>query len=156
MLRKGVYPYDYMDESEKFNGTSLPEKQEFYINLNMEGITDADNMHGKRVCKDFEKKLGEYHDLYLKHDTLFLADVFEHFREMYSKIYCLDPSKLLSAHWLGWQVALKKTDVKLELSTDTDMILMVAKGITWGICLSPHQYAKANNKYMNDYDKNKE
>ena len=46
----------------------------------MEDIIDADNMHTKRVCKDFEmKKLCEYHDLYLKSDTLPLADVFENF-----------------------------------------------------------------------------
>ena len=108
LLRKGVYPYDYMDESEKFNGTSLREKHEFYINLNMEGITDADNMHGKRVCKDFEKKLGENHDLYLKHDTLFLADVFEHFREMCSKIYCFRSFKTSFSSLISMASSFKK------------------------------------------------
>ena len=54
LLRKGVYPYKHMDDWEKFNETTLPEKEEFYSNLNMEEITDADYMHGKRVCKDFE------------------------------------------------------------------------------------------------------
>ena len=52
-LRKGVYPYEYMNEWEKLNETTLPEKEEFYCNLNMEDITDADYMHGRRVCKDF-------------------------------------------------------------------------------------------------------
>ena len=56
MLKKGVYPYEYMDECKKFNETTLPEKEEFYSNLNMEDITDADDMHAKRVCKDFEIK----------------------------------------------------------------------------------------------------
>ena len=41
-----------MDDWEKFNETTLPEKEEFYNNLNMEEITDVDYMHGKRVCKD--------------------------------------------------------------------------------------------------------
>ena len=78
LLRKGVYPYDHLDEWEKFNKTLFPEKEEFYCNLNKEDIADADYMHAKRVCKDFEiKKLGEYHDLYLQTDTLLLADVFE-------------------------------------------------------------------------------
>ena len=56
MLRKGVYPYQYMDEWEKVNETSLPEKEEYYSDLNMEDITDADYMHAKRVFKDFETK----------------------------------------------------------------------------------------------------
>ena len=65
LLRKGVYPYEYMDEWEKFNETTVP----------------------KRVCKDFEiKKVSEYHDLYLKSDTLLLVDVFENFRKMCLKV----------------------------------------------------------------------
>ena len=68
------FPYDCMDEWEKFNKTSLTEKEEFYSNLNMEVITNSDYLHTKRVCKDFEiKNLGEYHDLFLKSDTLFFG-----------------------------------------------------------------------------------
>ena len=51
LLRKGVYPYEYMVDWEKFDETTLPEKEEFYSNLNMEEITGADYMHGKRVLK---------------------------------------------------------------------------------------------------------
>ena len=157
LLRKGVYPYEYMDEWEKFNETTLPKKEEFYSNLNMDNITDPDHMHAKRVCKDFEiKTLGEYHDLYLKSDILLLADVFENFGKMCLKIYHLDPVKFLSAPRLAWQGALKKTEVKLEFLTDIDMLLMIQKGIRRGICHTIHRYAKANNKYMKDYDKNKE
>ena len=54
LLRKGVYPYEYMDDWEKFNETTLPEKEEFYSNLNMEDITDADYIYVKRVYKDFK------------------------------------------------------------------------------------------------------
>ena len=146
-----------MDDWEKFNETSLPEKEDFYSHLNMEDITDADYAHAKRVCKDFEiKNLGEYHDLYVQSNTLLLADVFENFRNMCLKIYELDPAKFLSAPGLAWQAALKKTKVKLDLLTDIDMLLMVEKGIRRGICHSIYRYAKANNKYMKDYDKNKE
>ena len=82
LLRKGIYLYDYMDDWEKFNEKTLPEIEAFYINLNVEEIIDADYMHGERVCKDFEiKNVSEYHDLYLKSDTLLLADVFENFRK---------------------------------------------------------------------------
>ena len=56
LLRKGVYPHEYMDEWEKCNETSVPEKEEFYSNLNMEDFADADYMHAKRICKEFEIK----------------------------------------------------------------------------------------------------
>ena len=69
-----------MDDWEKINETTLPEKEEFYSNLNMEDIKNSDYMHAKKVCKDFEiKNLGEYYDLYHKKDTLLFADVFENF-----------------------------------------------------------------------------
>ena len=121
----------------------------------MEDISDAGDAHAKRICKDFEKK-GEYHDLYVQKDTLLLADVFENFRTICLEIYKLYSAKFLSAPRLAWQAALKKTKVKLELLTDTDMLLMVEKGIRGRICHSIDRYAKANDKYMKDYDKNKE
>ena len=68
----------------------------------------------------------------------------------------VDPAHFLSAPGLAWQVCLKKTEVKLELLTNADMFLMVEKGIRGGICHAIHSYAKANNKYMKNYDKNKE
>ena len=95
--KKGVYPYEYMDDGEKFSETSLPEKEDFYSHLNMEDITDAAYVHAKRVCE------GLYHDLYVQSDTLLLADVFESFRKMCLKIYKLDPAKFLSAPGLAWQ-----------------------------------------------------
>ena len=57
---------------------------------------------------------------------------------------------------LAWQACLKKTEVKLELITDYDMLLMIEKGIRGGICQATHRYAKANIKYMKNYDKNNE
>ena len=109
LFRKGVYSNKYMDDWEKFNETLLIEKEDIYSHLNMEDITDADYKHGQRVCKDFEiKNLGEYFDLYLESDALFLADVFENFRNMCSEIYEFDPAKFLSALRLAWQAAFKK------------------------------------------------
>ena len=56
-----------MDDWENLNETTLPEKEDFYIQLNMEDITDADYVHAKIVCKDCEiKNLGEYHNLYIQ------------------------------------------------------------------------------------------
>ena len=88
--------------------------------------------------------------------TLLLADVFVNFRKMCLEIYELDPIYFVSVPGLAWQACLKKTEVKLELITDYDMLLMIEKGIRGGICQATHRYAKANNKYMKNYDKNNE
>ena len=87
-----------MDDWEIFNETSLPEKEDIYSHLNMEDITDANYVQAKRACKNFEiKNLGEYDDLHVQSNTLFLADVFENFRNMCLKTYELDLAKFLSA-----------------------------------------------------------
>ena len=67
--------------------------------------------------------------------------------------YELDPTYFVSAPGLAWQSCLKKTGVKVELITAYDMILMIGKGIRGVICQATHRYAKANNKYMKNYDK---
>ena len=85
-----------------------------------------------------------------------LADVFDEFRNMCIKVYELDPAHFLSAPGLAWQACLKKTEVKSKLLTDVDILLMVEKGIRGGICHAIHRYAKANNKYMKDYNKDEE
>ena len=157
MLRKGVYPYEYMDNWERFNETSLPRKESFYSNLNMEDIDDVDYRHGNNVInKSRLNNLGDYHDLYVESDTILLADMFENFRDMSLKEYQLDPAHFLSLPGLAWQACLKKTNIELELLTDFKMLLMVEEGIRGGICHSIHRYAKANNKYMKNYNSNEE
>ena len=99
------------------------------------------------------KNLGEYHDLYVQSDTLLLADVFENFRDNCMEIYELDTAHFLPAPGLSWQACLKKKKVNLELLTDIDMLLMIEKGIRCGICQAIHRHAKANNKYMKNYNK---
>ena len=123
----------------------------------MENIDDIDYRHGTNVFKRFKlKNLGEYHDLYVQSNTLLLADVFENFRNTCLKVYELDPAHFLSLPGLAWQACLKKTNIKLELLADYDMLLMVEEGIRDGICHSIHRYAKANDKYMENYNKNEE
>ena len=183
LLRKGVYPYEYMDSWERFEETSQPDREAFYSSLNMEDITDVDYRHAKSLLKYFNNKnLGDYHDLYAQgdfapasskefldiqatiecgftlkrvrdmirtySDTLLLADVFENFRNKCVEIYEVDPAHFLSAPRLAWQACLKKTEVKLELLTNVDLLLMVEKRIRGGICHTIHRYAKAINKYF--------
>ena len=91
--------------------------------------------------------------MYVQSDTLLLADVFENFRNISIKVYELDPAHFLPAPRLAWQVCFKETEVKLELLTDVDMLLMVEKRIRGGICHAICRYAKENNKYMKNYNK---
>ena len=84
-----------------------------------------------------------------------IADAFQKFRNMCLEIYGLNPAHFVYAPGLAWQAALKKTKAKLDLLTDIDMLLMIEKSIRGGICHAIHRYAKANNTYMKNYDKNK-
>ena len=154
MLRTDVYPYEYMDSWEKLDETSLPPKEDFYSELTLEDINDKDYAHIQKVFKEYSTDIGDYHDLYIQTDRFLLVDVFEKFRDKCIEIYVLDPSYLYSAPGLSWQAYLKKTKVKLELLTDYQMLLMIEEGIRGGMCQSVHRYAKANNKYMKNYDKN--
>ena len=76
LLRKGVYPYEYMDGWNKFNEKLIPSKESFYSSLTLENITEVDYIHAKNVFKTFKlNNLGDYHDLYVRSDTLLLADI---------------------------------------------------------------------------------
>ena len=109
LLRKGVYPYEYMDRWDKFNEKLIPIKKSFYSSLTMENITEIDYIHANNVFKTFKlNNLGDYHDLYVKSDTLLLADVFENLRKACIKTYELDPVHFISLPGLAWQACLKK------------------------------------------------
>ena len=126
LLRKGVYSYEYMNSWKKFHETTLPNKKAFYNKLFLEDITDEDYIH---------------------------AQVFEKFRDKFNGIYEFDPAHFLSGSELAWQVCLKKAGVKLELIKNNDMLVFIEKRIRGGICHVIHRYAKANNKYMKNYNK---
>ena len=155
MVRKGVYPYDYMDSFDKFN-SPLPKKEEFYSILNNEHISDENYKHAQNVWNIFNlKNMGEYHDLYLQSDILLLTDVFENFRKTCLEYYKLDPCHYFTSPGLSWDAMLKMTDIKLELMTDVNMFQFIEKGLRGGISYIANRYGKANNKYMKDYKKDK-
>ena len=167
MLRKGIYPYEYMDGVKKIAEMGLPAREKFNFVLNsgeilgsgkgMEPteISEADYEHAQDVYKIFEcKNLAEYTGLYCKSDVLLLADVWESFVNVCLKKYGLDPSHYITSPSLFNDAMLKMTGVELELLTDIDMYLFYEKGIRGGISTVMGRYAKANNPYMNDYDPN--
>jgi hypothetical protein len=129
VTRKGVYPYEYTDSWEKLEETSLPPKEEFYSTLTEEHISSKEYEHARKVWDHFGcKTLGEYSDLYLKVDVMLLADVFENFRDICMKTYNLDPAHYYTAPGFSFDCMLKYTEMKLELLTDYDMLLMFEKG----------------------------
>ena len=155
-LRKGVYPYDYMDSPEKLNETRLPPKSAFYSKLSNSNITDEDYNHAQKVWKEFGMTtMKDYHDLYLELDVLLLTDVFENFREICLENYKLDPAWYLTAPGLSWDAMLKETGIELELLTDPDMLMMFEKGTRGGVSMISNRYSEANNKYMKNFDKSK-
>jgi len=154
--KKGVYPYDYMASFVKFKQRRLPDKDQFYSQLNNECITDAQYQYAQRVWDIFQmKNMGNYHGLYLKTDVLLLADVFENFRKTCLEYYKLDPAHYFTSPALAWDAMLKMTEVELELLFDVNMFQFIEKGIRGGTSYIAHRFSEANNKYIKSYDKTK-
>ncbi|VDI00401.1 Hypothetical predicted protein [Mytilus galloprovincialis] len=77
LFRKGVYPYDYMDDFDKFKGNRLPAREKIYNKLTRTHISQEDYEYAQQVWNEFNiNTMGDYHDLYLKTDVLTLACVF--------------------------------------------------------------------------------
>ena len=157
LKKKGVFPYEYMTGFDKLSDKKLPSKKDFYSKLNDEHISDEQYEQAQKVWNEFGcKTMRDYHDLYLKTDVLLLADVMQNYRDVCIKNYGLDPLWYYTAPGLAWDAALKISKAKLELLTDPNMYLMVEARIRGGISTITKRYAKANNKYMNKYDCEKE
>ena len=117
----------------------------------MSSISEDDYQHAQKVWEEFGiHNLEDYHDLYLRTDVVLLANMYEAFRDTCLKQYKLDPAHFYTSPRLAWKACLKRTGIKLELLTDSDMLLMFEWGIRGGITQAVRKYASANNKYMGD------
>ena len=154
---KSIYPYEYITSLEVLNETQLPPIEAFYSTLYNENITEDEYEHDQNVWRTFNcKTLLDYHNLYLQADVFILADAFEKFRDFFLKNHDIDPAYCYSAPGLTWQCGLKHTDIKLDLLTDYDMLLMFESEIRGGYSgVLGKRYVKANNNYVEDYDPNK-
>lgn len=163
LLRKGVYPYEYMDSFDRFNETSLPPKEKFYSTLKLQEISDKDYDHALNVWKSFNMKtMRDYHDLYLKLDVILLADVWCNFRSICLNNDGLEPSTFVSLPSYSLNNLLRRKQIqnpsfKIELfnKEQSDMYMFSESGIRGGISTITNRYAQANNKYMKDYDSSK-
>ena len=167
LKEKDAYPYEYMNSFKRFNEDKLCARKYFYSSTKDKKISEdgktsdghiniEDYMVCERIWNKFKmKNMGNYHDHYLKNDVLLLADVFEKFIDTCLKYYELDPCHYFSAPRLSWDAMLKMTGVKLKKISDIDKYLFIEKGLRGRISYIAKRYAKANNKYMGDYDPNK-
>ena len=110
LLRKGVYPYEYMDSFDKFQETELQSQQKFNSSFRNTKITNDDYKHAKNVWKTFNcKTMKDYYKLYVKLDTYLLADCFENFRNKCLENYQLDPCYFVSTPGLALEACLNIT-----------------------------------------------
>ncbi|XP_029673848.1 uncharacterized protein LOC115241990 [Formica exsecta] len=150
LARKGVFPYEYVDDVDKLLETRLPPREAFHSSLTGDVISESDYARAIRVWERFRvETLGDYSDLYLKTDVLLLADVFENFRDACMRSYNLDPTYYYMLLGYTWDAMLKHTGIRFELLTDIDMVMFVERG---GLSRCSNKYARANNKYLQTYD----
>ena len=163
---KGAYPYQYMNSFERFNEEKLRARKYFYSSAEGGKISDDDKISDGHICikvylisekiwDRFEmKNMGNYHDHNFKKDVLQLAAVFQKFIGTCLKYYGLGPCCYVSSP--GFRCYVKNDGVKLQKITDIDKYLFIEKGLEGGISYIAKIHAKANNKYMNDYDPKKQ
>jgi hypothetical protein len=157
IIRKGVFPYEYLDTFDKLNDTKLPNKRSFYSSIKGKHISHKDYDRAKRVYNLLNcKTLKDYLEAYLSIDVFLLTDIFEQFRQTTRKYYDLDPSHYYSSPGLSWDAMLKLTKVELELLTDPDILYFFMEGINGGLAFISKRYVKDNNKYMINFDKSQE
>ncbi|XP_052855203.1 uncharacterized protein LOC128263964 [Drosophila gunungcola] len=153
MRRKNVFPYDYIDSTEKFNETQLPSIDRFYNSLSDEKCSIDDYNFALKVWESFNcQTIKDYLKLYLESDVLILADVFENFRKICQQIYKLDPVNYVTAPSISWDAMLKFTNVQLELISDGDMYNFLKRAVRGGLTQCTQRISIANNKYLKSFD----
>ena len=134
-MKKGVYPYDYINSFSKFDETSLPPIDQFFSILKDDGISEEDYQHAQKVWKVTKcKTLGDYHDWYLKLDVAILADVFTKFRKTTLEKFQLDPLHYVTLPGLSFDCLFKTTKQEIDLITEKEQYDFFEKSIRGGIC----------------------
>ena len=157
LLRKGVFPYDYLNCWERMADPALPSQADFHSALRQEDCSNEDYQRAQQVWQSFQcRSLQDYLELYLKTDVLLLADVYEEFRGVCMVHYGLDPAHYVSSPQLSWDSMLKLTDCSLELVSDPEIFSTIDPGIRGGVSMITHRHASANNPYISSYQPEEE
>ncbi len=170
LLKKGQYPYEYMDSFQRFSEITLPPIEKFFSKLTNSSITAAEYAHAQLVWESFNiQTLQDYHDLYLITDVMLLTDIFQRFRNVAMVDCPLDPIHYVSLPGYSLDACLYqcqqmnfpatltlpqrtepfRVEVFSDCSTQKDMHLFCESAVRGGISMIPNRYAKANHKYLN-------
>ena len=153
VFEKGHFPYTYFDSLDRFEETSLPEKSKFYNDLTETEINDRDYEHAQAMWNHFGMRtFKDYHDFYMKSDVMLLSDCFESFRQTMISAHGLDCLHFPTLPSMTLQIALKMTQIELDLITEPDQHLLLESSIRGGMSYVAHRYAKANNPSLPDFD----
>ena len=152
--RKGVFPYDFFDDTSKMQCTELPPREAFFSRLSDEECSVEDYIHAKNVWNTFGcRSFRDYHDIYLVSDVVLLADFFEKFRDLCLRSYGLDPAHYFTAPGMAWDAALRMTGIELDLLDNEEMYTFFERSIRGGISQISKRFARANNEQCGDaYD----
>ena len=157
LYRKGVFPYNYLSNIQKLSEQQLPEIECFYNDLTGEDISESEYAFANEVWETFAcEDLKDYLSIYLVADVLLLADVFENFRANCMLNYNLDPAYYVSTPQYSLNAFLRRSNINLELFSDINKYLFVNKGVRGGVSMSVKRFAKANNRYLKEFDSNEE
>ena len=155
LLKKGVYPYEYMSSLDKLTDAALPVHQSFYSALSDANISTEDYEHAQRVYSAFKcQTLRDYTDLYVASDVVLLADVLAHRRKLMYQTFKLDICHFISLPSYAIQAVLKMTRVQLELIKDPRMIAFIDRGVIGGVSMTDTCLFTANSPYMDNPDFN--
>ena len=153
VTRKGIFPYEFLDNVSKLNMTSLPPKEEFYDNLRECEVSEEDYQHAQNVWRIFNcKTLRDYLEIYLSLDVTLLADVFENYRTFFFTKFGLDASRYVSLPSLSYDSMMKFTKCKMEYIHNPQMYSLIKRSIRGGVAMIPHRHARANNPLIENYD----
>ena len=154
--QKGFYPYNYFTNFSKFAETELPSINYWTNSLrgNERSITQTEYAHAQKVFATFGCQcLGDYHDLYLKCDTLLLACVVEEFRKLCFATYGLDPVHYFTCSHLSGDAFIRTCNADIELLTNREHLEMTENMIRGGVAsIFSKRFFRANNKYQKSFN----
>ena len=152
LFKKGLYPYEYITSFERFS-EPIPQLKDFKNMLTDETPSEQSYKVLLQTCNQLNiTTLGQLHDHYVKLDVVLLADIISDYRRMAINQYKLDPLHYGTAPAFSYDAMLKYTNATPELVHDPDMYIFFERGIRGGVSVISHRHAKANNKYLKNYD----